>query len=148
MQDHYEENAAGYEAVLSKGFTTLRSHSYSAAVQESARNFRQPVDEKHLVRGMLFSGFRKCLYAAQKFDSDTERRFSVVLENDDNVLKWVKPGREDFQIHYHHDEAYEPDFVVETKTVKSQWINLCIAGTPSDGFWKFGMCGKILASLC
>ena len=118
MQDHYEENAAGYEAVLSKGFTTLRSHSYSASVQEPARNFRQPVDEKHLVRGMLFGGFKKCLYSIQKFHSDTERRFSVVLENDHDVLKWVKPGREDFQIHYHHDEAYEPDFVVETKTAK------------------------------
>jgi len=42
----------------------------------------------------------------------------VIHENDHDVLKWVKPGREDFQIRYHHDEAYEPDFVVETKTAK------------------------------
>lgn len=118
MQDHYKEDATGYKPVVSKGFTTLRSHSYSAPAHETPRNFRQPVDEKSLVRGMLFEGFKKCLYAIQKFDSDTERRFSVILENDDNVLKWIKPGREDFQICYRSDQAYEPDFVVETKTDK------------------------------
>ena len=104
--------------VVSKGFTILRPHNYSAPAHETPRNFRQPVDEKSLVRGMLFEGFKKCLYSIQKFDSDTERRFSVILENDDNVLKWIKPGREDFQIYYRSDEAYEPDFVIETKTDK------------------------------
>lgn len=118
MQAHYKEDATGYEPIVSKGFTILRSHNYSAPAHETPRNFRQPVDEKSLVRGMLFEGFKKCLYSIQKFDSDTERRFSVILENDDNVLKWVKPGREDFQIYYRSDEAYEPDFVVETKTDK------------------------------
>ena len=118
MQDHYKEDATGYKPVVSKGFTILRPHNYSAPAHETPRNFRQPVDEKSLVRGMLFEGFKKCLYAIQKFDSDTERRFSVILENDDNVLKWIKPGREDFQIYYRSEEAYEPDFVVETKTDK------------------------------
>lgn len=118
MQDHYKEDATGYEPVVSKGFTILRPHNYSAPAHETPRNFRQPVDEKSLVRGMLFEGFKKCLYSIQKFDSDTERRFSVILENDDNVLKWIKLGREDFRIYYRSDEAYEPDFVVETKTDK------------------------------
>jgi type III restriction enzyme len=49
------------------------------------------------------------------FDSDTERRFAVILENDPDVLKWFKPSKGDFQIHYSHDSDYEPDFVVETK---------------------------------
>ena len=118
MQDHYKEDAAGYKPVVSKGFTILRPHSYSAPAHETPRNFRQPVDERSLVRGMLFEGFKKCLYAIQKFDSDTERRFSVILENDDDVSKWVKPGREDFQIYYRSDEIYVPDFVVETETDK------------------------------
>ena len=50
--------------------------------------------------------------------ADPERRFAVVVENDDDVLKWFKPAKGDFQIHYTHDESYEPDFVVETKTSK------------------------------
>jgi type III restriction enzyme len=33
-------------------------------------------------------------------------------------LKWLKPARGQFQIFYRHDDAYEPDFVVETDTNK------------------------------
>lgn len=55
---------------------------------------------------------------SQRFQSDTERRFAVVLENDEGVLKWFKPARGDFQIDYRGGSAYEPDFVVETKTGK------------------------------
>ena len=49
---------------------------------------------------MLFSGFKKCLYRVQKFDSDSERRFAVVLDNNSVVLKWFKPAMGDFQIHF------------------------------------------------
>jgi len=59
-----------------------------------------------------------CLYRVQKFDSDSERIFAVVLENDREVLKWFKPAKGSFQIHYASDASYEPDFVVETRTAK------------------------------
>jgi type III restriction enzyme len=39
----------------------------------------------------------------------------VILERDEDVLKWYKPGRNDFQIYYSSESAYEPDFVVETR---------------------------------
>lgn len=70
---------------------------------------------------MIFVGFGKCLYGVQKFDSDPERRFAVIVEDDGEVLKWFKPGRGVFQIHFRlggSDHPYEPDFVVETKTAK------------------------------
>jgi type III restriction enzyme len=121
MQDHYEEKAAAYEAHVSKGFTTLRPNNYSAPAGEAERDFRAPVSDKQEIRKMLFSGFGRCLYRVQKFDSDSERRFAVILENDGDVLKWFKPGRAVFQIHYRYrgnDDPYEPDFVVETKTAK------------------------------
>ena len=118
MQVHYEEKAAAYEAHVSKGFTTLRPNNYSAPAGESERDFRVPVSNKQDIRKMLFGGFRKCLYRVQKFDSDSERRFAVIVENDKDVLKWFKPAKGDFQIHYASDASYEPDFVVETKAGK------------------------------
>jgi len=118
MQEHYEEKAAAYEAHVSKGFTTMRPNNYSAPAGETERDFRAPVTDKQDIRKMLFAGFGKCLYRVQKFDSDTERRFAMVLENDKEVLKWFKPAKGDFQIHYASEASYEPDFVVETKTVK------------------------------
>jgi type III restriction enzyme len=120
MQEHFVESAASYEANVTKGFRTLRPNNYTAAADETVRDFRTPIPEgeKHRIKTMLFGGFKKCLYPVQKFDSDPERRFAVILDNDDDVLKWFKPAKGDFQIHYSHDESYEPDFVVETVTGK------------------------------
>jgi type III restriction enzyme len=118
MQDHYDEKADEYEAHITKGFTTLRPGSYSIPVGEHPRDVRVPVEERLLIRGMLFGGFKKCLYPAQRFQSDTERRFAVLLENDADVVKWFKPGKEAFQIYLKGDAQYEPDFVVETKAAK------------------------------
>jgi type III restriction enzyme len=118
MQKQYEEKATGYEAHVSKGFMALRQNAFTAEASETVRDFRNPVEDRLAIRGMLFGGFKKCCYGLQKFHSDSERRFSVVLENDSDVLKWFKPARGQFQIHYRRDEEYEPDFVVETKTAK------------------------------
>ncbi len=90
------------------------------AADENVRDFRTtiPEGERNRIGSMVFGGFRKCLYAMQKFDSDSERRFAVLLENDAEVLKWFKPARGDLQIHYSHEDSYEPDFVVETEATK------------------------------
>jgi type III restriction enzyme len=49
-------------------------------------------------RVMIFNGFSKCLYPAVKFDSDTERRFSAILERESP--KRFRPARGQFQIYY------------------------------------------------
>jgi type III restriction enzyme len=116
MLHHFEESASGYEAHVTRGFQTLRANNYSIAADENARNFRTPIPDgqRGRIGTMVFGGFRKCLYPYQKFDSDSERRFSVIIENDDDVLKWYKPGKGDLRIHFSRDASYEPDFVVET----------------------------------
>jgi type III restriction enzyme len=63
---------------------------------------------------MLFDGFSKCLYPLQKFDSDSERRFAVILERD--AEKWFRPVKGQFQIWYKlgaEQPEYVPDFVAE-----------------------------------
>ncbi len=120
MQDHFTETSASYEAHVTKGYRTLRPNNYTAGAEQAVRDFRMPIPdgEKNQIKNMIFDGFKKCLYPIQKFDSDSERRFAAILENDEVVLKWFKPAKGDFQIHYSHDKSYEPDFVVETTTEK------------------------------
>lgn len=121
MLDHYVETASSYEVKLTKSFHTLRANHYTAAADEEIKFYRDVVDEKKLIRGMLFGGFKKCLYDTQKFDSDTERRFTIILENDDQVKKWFKPAKGIFQIYYRvgiDEGGYEPDFVVETENAR------------------------------
>ncbi len=69
---------------------------------------------KGKIKQMLFGHFNKCLYPIQKFDSDTERRFSVIVERD--CEKWFKPAKGQFQIFYKsgiETPEYVPDFIVE-----------------------------------
>jgi type III restriction enzyme len=117
MQEHYVEIATDYVAHVTKGFRTLKPLSCMALADESVRNFREaiPDGEKNRIRSMIFGGFERCLYPEQKFDSDSERRFAVILENDSEVLKWFKPAKGDIHISYNRDQNYEPDFIVEAK---------------------------------
>jgi len=114
MNQHYVEKATEYIVQVSKGFQRLSSGSAEIEVGKSARNFRQPVEEKQLIRGMVFGGFAKCLYTTQKFDSDPERRFATILEDDADVLKWLKPSKDVLKIQYADEDNYNPDFIVET----------------------------------
>ena len=63
----------------------------------------------------IFQGCKKSCHIFHKFDSNTERIFAIVLEQDDEVLKWLRPAAKQFDIFYSLSGArYEPDFVVET----------------------------------
>ncbi|MCU1324355.1 MAG: type restriction enzyme res subunit [Acidobacteriaceae bacterium] len=116
MNQHYVEKATEYEVTVSKGFQTLTSSMAAMQTDQAILPFRAPVEERLLIRGMLFGGFSKCLYPAQKFDSDTERRFAIILEDEHSVLKWLKPPKDVLRIYYYQEEVYQPDFVVETET--------------------------------
>jgi len=115
MQQHYFEEAAGYEVKVSKGFTELRPSAYTQAVHEAPADYRVAPDDKSNMAKYLFGGFKRCLYAVQKSDSDAERKLAVILERD--ALKWFKPAKGQFQLYYRqggdHPE-YQPDFVAET----------------------------------
>jgi type III restriction enzyme len=120
MLAHRWERAAGYEAQVSRGFETPRPIALSETVGEKVHDFHETVPAKRSIPNMLFGGFARCLYPVQKFSSDPERWFAVMLENEPPGLqvKWFKPVRGQFKIFYSADHAYEPDFVVETATDK------------------------------
>ncbi len=114
MMAHFWEEATEYEVQVSRGFTELKPCNYTATAGQTAHHFRETVTETGRIKQMLFGGFARCLYPLQKFDSDTERRFAIILERD--ALKWFKPAKGQFQIYYKlgtEQPEYIPDFVVE-----------------------------------
>ena len=115
MMAHSYESATQYVVEVSRGFTALKESTYTVGATQQVRDYRNTVDEPSRIKQMVFGKFAKCLYPLQKFDSDTERRFAVILERD--AYKWFKPAKGQFQIFYklgvEHPE-YVPDFVVET----------------------------------
>jgi len=115
MNQHYIEKATEYQVTVVRGFQRLSSTSAEVELGKDARNFRQPVEDKLYIRSLVFTGFAKCLYPAVKFDSDPERRFATILEDDSEVVKWLKPPKDLLKIQYADDDNYNPDFIVETK---------------------------------
>lgn len=114
MMEHFYEEATEFEVQVSRGFTKLKPCNYTVAAGQAPRHFRETVEDVGRIRQMLFGGFTKCLYPLQKFDSDSERRFAVILERD--ALKWFKPAKGQFQVYYKRGSEqpeYVPDFVVE-----------------------------------
>ena len=115
MQEHYWEEAVGYEVKVSKGFTELKPSAYTYSVQEPPADYRVSPEDKSNMAKYLFDGFKRCLYPVQKFDSDAERKLAVILERD--AIKWFKPAKGQFQIFYRQGSdhlEYQPDFVAET----------------------------------
>ena len=115
MMAHFWEEATEYEVQVSRGFTELKTCNYSATAGQTAHHFRETVLDPGRIKQMLFGGFVRCLYPLQKFDSDTERRFAIILERD--ALRWLKPAKGQFQIYYKlgsEQPEYIPDFVAET----------------------------------
>jgi type III restriction enzyme len=115
MMAHFWEEATAYEVQVNRGFTELKSCNYTVTAGQTANHFRATVTELGRIKQMLFGGFARCMYPLQKFDSDTERRFAVILERD--ASKWFKPAKGQFQIYYKlgsEQPEYIPDFVAES----------------------------------
>jgi type III restriction enzyme len=166
MQEHYWEEAAGYEVKVTKGFTELRRSAYTAREKDAVLDYRASPEDKSNMAKYLFGGFKYCLFdTPQKFQSDPERRLAVILERE--KAKWFRPARGQFQIFYKSGAdqlEYQPDFVTESsnciymlepkaanqmnelqvvskREVAAKWCELASAHTMSYGGkpWKYAL---------
>ena len=115
MLAHFYGSAIEYAVEVRRGFTALKEPTYTVGAGQVVRDYRDTPEDLGRIKQMVFGGFSRCLYPAQKFDSDTERKFAVMLERDAD--KWIKPAKGQFQMFYKlgvEQPEYVPDFVVET----------------------------------
>ena len=79
-------------------------------------DFHEPVPaQKSAVVKFVYVGFKKSYYTKYRFDSSTELDFAFILETNNEVLKWIRPVPNQFNIYWSSGaKKYEPDFIVET----------------------------------
>lgn len=80
--------------------------------------FDKPFTDKINIKKYLFTGYKKSYYPDNAFDSNPERVFSVILEEDDEVVRWIKPPLNQLGLFWQAGQQYNPDFLVETKDAK------------------------------
>lgn len=116
MQPHHWLKASGgHEVEVRQGFVPLKTCAYTVYNDEAVRNFKIAPDDRSNMGRYVFGYFERCLYAYQKFDSDSERRLAVILDRDSS--RWFRPVKGQFRIDYRFgatNHEYQPDFVAET----------------------------------
>ncbi|MBO4508772.1 MAG: DEAD/DEAH box helicase family protein [Spirochaetaceae bacterium] len=69
------------------------------------------------IKSVLFNGLKKSVFDSVKFDSTQELYLARILERDGEVIHWLRPAPNEFNIKYNRGKNYQPDFVIETKDV-------------------------------
>lgn len=115
MNQHFYREETEYKASEMRPFSRIENSFGGKIRTDDIYDLRATLPASE-VRSKVFNGFKKACHTLYKFDSDTERRFAIVLENDKAVLKWLRPSPKQFNIYYGPGgiSRYEPDFVVET----------------------------------
>lgn len=118
MAENMWREQTNYRVTVTAAFDHLKPQTFDGSGPGAIRDLRNPPERLQDIRRFIFSGFQKGCYNLAKFDSDTERRMALTLEQDPTVLLWMKPGPNQFKIFDSDGSAYQPDFVVETNTEK------------------------------
>lgn len=114
MQAHFVMTSLGYTKPKVLPFSGIVEQHATLVDGYGRQDYRVVVPPKFVPK-IVFTGFTKSYYVECKFDSKTEQDFSNVLEDDPDVLKWLRPASNQFNIYWSNgSKKYEPDFVVET----------------------------------
>ncbi|OIO15586.1 MAG: hypothetical protein AUJ54_12655 [Ignavibacteria bacterium CG1_02_37_35] len=98
-----------------RAFTRIEKPNYTKYTTDSIVLFTETVTPTSSLPTKIFTGFKKACHTEYKFDSKTEKDFAIILEQDADVLKWLRPAQSQFKIYWRHNSRqYHPDFIVET----------------------------------
>lgn len=117
MEPHFYSEVPKYLEPRVLPFTRIEEHNFSKYSKDSIHHFRDTITPTSAIPGKVFSGFKKACHQYYKFDSKTEKDFAALLEDDQSVLRWMRPAHRQFSIYWHHNsKEYHPDFVAETES--------------------------------
>ena len=107
-----------YTSVVQKDLIIFGKSVKTIRKDSGVVSFRKEIADKKNIRKYVYTGYKKSYYSQNGFDSDTERAFSVILEDDKEVLRWIKPPLNQLGIFWQAGQQYNPDFLVETNDGK------------------------------
>jgi len=116
MMQHFKLHEPEYKKPNVRPFTKIESWNFTTLQNAGRKDYRDESFPAIQVPKFVFSGFEKSCHFEYKFDSRSEQTFSFILENDKDIIKWLRPAPNQFRIYWNHNNnLYEPDFIVEAK---------------------------------
>ncbi|WP_424777137.1 DEAD/DEAH box helicase family protein [Porphyromonas endodontalis] len=115
IREHFIQEVISYGEAKVLPFVRIESVHLGERTGYPRKTLYEAIPSLHQIRRFIFHGFTKACHECYSFDSGTERNFAQILEQDSEVLVWLRPAAMQFNIHWGRDSRrYEPDFVVET----------------------------------
>jgi type III restriction enzyme len=115
MMQHFHLHEPEYIRPNVRPYTRIEDWNFTTLLNAGRKDYRDENFPAVQVPKFVFRGFEKSCHFEYKFDSRTEQTFSFILENDKEVIKWLRPAPNQFRIYWqHNNRIYEPDFIVET----------------------------------
>lgn len=104
------------EEVFSDSTINLQSNYSYTIVKNIFDSYNSNRDGK--ITSILFNGIKRGVFSSAKFDSEPELILARQFEREEEfVCTWLRPSPNEFNITYNGGKRYEPDFVVETKSI-------------------------------
>jgi type III restriction enzyme len=116
MLIHFKQSLPVYSEPNVLPFTKIEQFGSNTLLKDGFKYFRDNVTPSECKK-IVFTGFEKSCHSQYKFDSNSEKTLSEILEIDKDVLKWLRPAEKQFRIYWNNSKLYHPDFVVECKDV-------------------------------
>jgi len=110
-------NDVSFTYKVQQDYITFKNY-YKNIKTTGILNCKKPFDDKKNIRKYIFEGYKKSYYSQNEFDSDTERIFSLIIDDDPTVLKWIRLPLDQLGIFWKNGSQYNPDFIIETNTDK------------------------------
>lgn len=115
LQPHFRLGEPVYIEPKVLPFVKIEDWNFTAMVTSGHKDYREAVTPVSAITKYVFTGFQKACHFEYKFDSKTEKDFAYVIENDQQVKKWLQPSDKQFRIYWaNNSRKYRPDFIVET----------------------------------
>lgn len=114
INSHMEIIDDSFEESIVMEHSKILSGNYTKYKIDDILKYTESVNKSDVPK-KVFTGFKKTYHNIYKFDSSTEKDFSIILENSSCVKKWLRPAPNQFNIYWNKENKYEPDFVVETE---------------------------------
>ncbi|MBN2835690.1 MAG: DEAD/DEAH box helicase family protein [Candidatus Delongbacteria bacterium] len=117
MMFHFKMSNPEYQIPRVLPFTEIINWNFTSLKHDGKKHYTEIIQPLSLVPKYVYHGFEKACHEEYKFDSNTEKDFAFILENDIDVIKWLRPAEGQFRIYWGRNSSrkYIPDFIVETE---------------------------------
>lgn len=113
---HFEVVQGDFEKPKYFSFGKIEDWNFSSLVNDGFREYTDETMKPSEVSKYIFTDFKKACHRQYKFANRTEQTFAFILENDTEILKWLRPSLYQFRIYWSNKgQTYQPDFVAETE---------------------------------